>query len=172
MTQLQRCGIISRPMGLKGDFLIETENYTTLFSANEQIYIGYSPTFTDTYTVVQSKYHGKHIQVVCQTVTTKEKAELLVGKAVYVDARKQSGTYKEEYLVQEVIGCQAIDYKTKSTIGTITDVWQLPANDVWVVTTSENKEVLVAVIDSTIQKVNVKERYIELTLMEEIDGDE
>lgn len=172
MKQLQRCGIITRTMGLKGEFLIETDNFNALFANNDILYLGFSPQFTEPYTVVNSKFHGKHIQVLCKNITVKEKAELLIGKAVFIDADKKSGKYKEEFMVQEIIGCSAIDHITKNTIGTINDVWQLPANDVWVITTPDNKEILLPVIDSTVIAVHTEKKYIEIALMEEIDGDE
>mgnify|MGYP000934394711 CR=1 FL=1 len=91
---------------------------------------------------------------------------------VFIDADKKSGKYKEEFMVQEIIGCSAIDHITKNTIGTINDVWQLPANDVWVIMTPDNKEILLPVIDSTVIAVHTEKKYIEIALMEEIDGDE
>ena len=165
MKQLQRCGIITRTMGLKGEFLIETDNFNALFAHNDILFLGFSPQFTEPFTVVNSKFHGKNI-------TVKEKAEQLVGKAVFIDADKKTGQYKEEYMVQEIIGCAAIDHITKNTIGTINDVWQLPANDVWVIMTPDNKEILLPVIDSTVIAVHREKKYIEIALMEEIDGDE
>ncbi len=172
MKQLQRCGIITRTMGLKGEFIVETENFNALFSHNDILYLGFSPQFTEPYTVVNSKFHGKHIQVSCKNISVKEKAELLIGKAVFIDADKKSGKYKEEYMVQEIIGCSAIDHITKQEIGSIQDVWQLPANDVWVIITPDKKEILLPVIDTTVIAVHIEKKCIEISLMEEIDGDE
>lgn len=158
-------------MGLKGAVIVETDNYKGLFEKGEEVYLGLSPQFTERKVVKESKIHGNNVLILLEGYGTKEQAHELIGKALYADADKKSGNYSEEYLVDDIIGCQVISEKNNELIGAITDVWTLPANDVWVITTIDNNELLMPVIENTVKNIDIENKKIRVLLMEEIDGD-
>lgn len=171
MKKLQRCGIIIRTIGLKGHVIVETDNYKGIFEKGEEVYIGLSTQFTESKNVKESKIHGNNLQISFEGYETKEHAQELIGKALYADADKKTGNYSEEYLVDDIIGCEVISEHSIS-IGTVSDVWTLPANDVWVITTVNNGEILLPVIDDTVKNIDIVNKKIIVVLMEEIEGDE
>ena len=172
MEKLQRCGIIKRTVGLKGDVILELDNFNGMFEPGEEVYLGFTPQFSVKKIISNCKMHGKNFQISFVGYNTKELAETLIGNAVFADAEKRTGKYSEEYLVDDIMGSQVFDHKDKTLIGAVTDVWQLPANDVWVITKVDNTELLLPVIEDTVKEIHVSEKRIFVTVMEEIEGDE
>ena len=71
---------------------------------------------------------------------------------------------KDEYFIADLIGTKAID-EQEEEIGTIVDVLQTGANDVYVVKTPQKKEVLIPAIKDCILEVDVEAGYVKLHLL-------
>lgn len=64
---------------------------------------------------------------------------------------------KDEYFIADLIGLHAIDEEGEA-FGTISDVIQTGANDVYVVTTKQGEEVMIPAIKDCILEVSVEEQ--------------
>ena len=64
---------------------------------------------------------------------------------------------KDEYFIADPIGLRAIDEEGEA-FGTISDVIQTGANDVYVVTTKQGEEVMIPAIKDCILEVSVEEQ--------------
>ena len=64
---------------------------------------------------------------------------------------------KDEYFIADLIGLRAIDEEGEA-FGTISDVIQTGANDVYVVTTKQGEEVMIPAIKDCILEVSVEEQ--------------
>ena len=64
---------------------------------------------------------------------------------------------KDEYFIANLIGLRAIDEEGEA-FGTISDVIQTGANDVYVVTTKQGEEVMIPAIKDCILEVSVEEQ--------------
>jgi 16S rRNA processing protein RimM len=116
-------------------------------------------------------------------LTSVDEAEALKEQGVFVEESKIREPETEEFFVDEIVGCEVIDQQTKQKIGEIIDVWNMPANDVWVVQTDQG-EIPFPVIDDVIKKIDIKKRRVEVFVLEglmelgshaendEIDSDE
>ena len=72
---------------------------------------------------------------------------------------------EEQYFISDLIGCTGIDEQGK-VLGTITDVWIMPANDVWVLSTPEG-DIPLPVIDEVILSTEIQKKQVVIRL---IDG--
>jgi 16S rRNA processing protein RimM len=110
---------------------------------------------------VKAVNHEEYV-ITVEDIDKVEAAKKLVTKHVYVDESLLSGFAKQSPLLW--IGFSLID-KEKGKIGEIEDVVQTGSQ--WLARlTYQNKEVLVPLIEQTIDTVDIKAKTIEVTLPE------
>ncbi|MFM7338986.1 MAG: ribosome maturation factor RimM, partial [Bacteroidota bacterium] len=88
----------------------------------------------------------------------------LKDNGVFIDEQSLL-KHDEQYFISDLIGCMGID-EQGNKLGTITDVWIMPANDVWVLTTSEG-DIPLPVIDEVIISTDIQNKQITIRM---IDG--
>lgn len=86
------------------------------------------------------------------------------GCGLFVTKENRVKLKKDEYFIADLIGIKAIDEQDQE-IGTITDVLQTGANDVYVIKTSQEKEILVPAIKDCILDVDVEAGYVRMHLL-------
>jgi 16S rRNA processing protein RimM len=86
------------------------------------------------------------------------KARLLVTRENAVPLEEN------EYYIADLIGLSAISDEGEN-LGTVTDVMQTGANDVYVITTPEKKEILVPAIRDCILQVDLEKQEIQIHLL-------
>ncbi len=99
-------------------------------------------------------------------VDTIEKANELRGKVLYV-SRDDIKLDEGKYLVQDILGCKAIDANSQCEYGIVSDVFNTGANDIWEIK-CKDKEYLIPVIDGVLQSVDVENRIVTITPMKGI----
>lgn len=86
------------------------------------------------------------------------------GKSLYVERADAVRLNKDEYFIADLIGCQVVDEKG-SPLGVLKDVLETGANDVYIVTNPEGKELLFPAIKECVQKVDVENQLIQVYVM-------
>jgi 16S rRNA processing protein RimM len=86
------------------------------------------------------------------------KARLLVTRENAVPLEEN------EYYIADLIGLSAVSDEGEA-LGTVTDVLQTGANDVYVITTPEKKEILVPAIRDCILQVNLEKQEMRIHLL-------
>ena len=84
-----------------------------------------------------------------------EEAEALRGYDILVDRESLKPKEDDIYFVSDIIGLKVIDDDGRS-IGSVSDVWFFPSNDVYVVE-GELGEVLIPAVEDYVLDVNVEE---------------
>jgi len=107
------------------------------------------------------------------SVTSANDAANLIGMNVYIDASDMAPLPSGRYFVHDLIGCivKTID---RTTLGSITDVLLLPANDIYVIQTDE-KVVLLPAVQEFVKEVDIKTKTVVVTpipgMFEDTDED-
>ena len=104
------------------------------------------------------KPNGNVVIAQIKGVETIEQAEKLRNKVFYIkrdDAKLPEG----RYFISELIGCAVFDADTNASLGTLVDVSETGANDVWHIKKDE-KEYLVPAIPSVIVSVDIEKEII------------
>ena len=162
-------GVVNRPHGLDGSFtLTDVVSVPTRISAGSVVGIGFSREFLSAYTLADFKQSPDRITMRLQGITSKEAVMPLVDQAVYFSEADLLIEQDERYSIADILGCD-VRYITEEqlmSLGTVTDVLLLPANDVWVVTTPQGNEILIPVIDDVIVSVDTVNRQITVTLLD------
>lgn len=70
-----------------------------------------------------------------------------------------------EYYFHEIIGCFVVTDQGDE-LGTITEILETGANDVWIVKRKNKKDALIPFIDDVVKEIDVEEKRIVISLME------
>lgn len=97
-------------------------------------------------------------------VTSAEATGPLIDQAVYFCADDLGLDASLRYRIGDIEGCTVVD-DSGEYLGTISDIWLMPANDVWVVTTSSGSTIPLPVIDDVILSVDLTQRNIRVRLL-------
>ena len=122
------------------------------------------------YTVKSVQPHGNIVLMALKGVDTIEQAEALRNKTIYID-RKDVNLPEDRYFIADLIGCTVRDADSDKILGTLTEVSETGANDVWHIE-KDGKEYLVPAIDEIIMSVNVKDEDIVIRPLKGIFDDE
>ena len=87
-------------------------------------------------------------------VETMDAANTYRGKVLYMD-REDVELAPGTYLIQDLIGLAVVDADTGEEYGTLSDVTQTGANDVYHIRTPQGKEYLIPAIEQVIEKTDI-----------------
>ena len=88
-------------------------------------------------------------------------------------ARKDVNLSEDSWFIADLIGCKAVDADDESKIwGTLTDVSQTGANDVWHITDEKGQEYLLPVIPPVVIKTDVENEKVYIRPLKGIFDDE
>lgn len=104
-------------------------------------------------------------------VDTVEQAETLRGQVLYLN-RRDVKLPKGRYFICDLIGLTVVDNDSGATYGTVTDVTETGANNVYHMKTTDGKEVLIPAIPDVVKKVDVDGGEIRIFAMAGLFDDE
>jgi 16S rRNA processing protein RimM len=163
-------GRIIRTHGTQGHVVVGDclPNFTG-FQAQTPLGIGYSAAFTETFSVQETKKYGSGQFIVKFTgVNSPEAASKLKERGVFANEETLRASmetkFEEKFFDDELVGCRVVNRETGETIGTIKEIWDTPANEVWVVDYN-GKELPIPVIDEIVKHVNVARKTVSIFVM-------
>jgi len=168
-TQSEYIGVLGRVHGLDGTFVLsDAVPLPQGIVPGTSIAIGFSRDFTKPY-CVESFFQNEHRTLLkVREVTTAEAATQLLDNAVFASSDAIGAPSHDRFRIGDIEGSSVID-ESGNHIGTITEVWILPANDVWVVTTPTNNTIPLPVIDEVILNVDVETKRITARLLDGLE---
>ncbi len=120
--------------------------------------------------VISAKPHGNVVLMTISGVNSIEEAERLRGKVIYIN-RSDVKLPEGRYFISDILGCTVTDADTGETLGSLADVSETGANDVWHIK-KDGKEYLVPAIDDVIVSVKPEENLVVIRPLKGIFDDE
>ncbi|MEN3038865.1 MAG: ribosome maturation factor RimM [Candidatus Kryptonium sp.] len=165
MGDLCIIGKILRPYGLKGQICVKPiTDFVNRFKKLKRVYVGDNPIEVEEHYIVSSSLRNEEIILKFKNINDRTTAESFSGKFIYIPEEELLPLPEGYYYVHDLIGLKVYDVNGKK-IGIITDVWLLPANDVYVVE-SKGKEILIPAISEVVKKVDLENKMIIIDPME------
>lgn len=122
--------------------------------------------------VVASRPHGNVALMKLEGVDTVEQAAAMRNKIIYM-ARKDAKLPEGSWFIADLIGCKAHDADDEAKIwGTVTDISQTGANDVWHITDESGKEYLIPAIPSVVIDTDLENEKVYIRPLKGIFDDE
>ena len=157
------CGEVVTTHGIKGELKVYPWSDTPDFL--KEFRTVYTDGGKTPWTVTGCRAQKNMTLLKLKGVDTIEEAMKLRGKTLYIrraDAKLEEG----DYFIQELIGLSVVDGDTGRVYGTLSDVSQTGANDVYHITDEEGREWLIPAIPQVIQSVDLEEEKMVITPLE------
>lgn len=165
ITYDEYVGVVARSHGLDGTIVLsDVVALPSPLRPGQNVAIGYSREFTKVHRVAEFSHTEHRTTLRLTDVTTLEATAPLIDQAVYVCASDIGMDSSLRYRIGDIEGCTVVD-ESEKRLGTISDVWLMPANDVWVVTTDTGSTIPLPVIDDVVRSVDLSQRIITVRLL-------
>lgn len=157
-------GTISRTHGTAGAMILtQCPDASIALKSGTTVLIGFSANFAKPYILTSCESYKQSLVIMLKGVGMSD-IDQLRDNGVFID-EKQLLRDNEQYYISDLLECTAID-EEGHILGKITDVWIMPANDVWVLTTKDG-DIPLPVIDDVIISTDIEKKQIVIRL---IDG--
>lgn len=157
--QFLEAGEIVNTHGVRGEVRIQPWANTPEFLLDfDRLYIDGKPV-----SVQHARVHKTCVIAQLEGVDTLDRANALRGKQVCInrdDAHLQDG----QFFFQDLIGSKALDWTSGKELGTLVDILERPAGDVYVI--QGQREILVPAVPAFIKETDVENGLIRIQLIE------
>ena len=155
MEQYLRVGVISSTHGLKGEVKVfPTTDDPERFRKLKKVYLDTGKDYMPL-KVTGIKFFKNQVILKFQEFQDINEIEKYRGKDLLIDREQAVPLAENENFIVDLIDMDVYDEEEKR-LGTLTDVMQTGANDVYVVETDEGKEILLPAIPFCILDVDVE----------------
>lgn len=161
-TQDLVAGRIVRPHGLRGAVVLEPEtDLIARVGPETEIFLGDRKLPA---TVRRIVAHGRRFLMELEGVDTREEAEGLRDAVVRIRLEAIGGLPPNTYFRWQILGLRALE-EDGTELGTIVDVLETGANDVYEVERQDGGRLLLPAIDSVIREIDLEEGILRVRLL-------
>ena len=165
MNQMLRVGAVIKPHGIRGEIKVwpTTDDPYRFDELSEIILVKGS---SEKRIGISSVKYFKNIVILgLSGIDTVESAEALRGADLYVDREHAAPLSEGEYYIGDIIGMEVQDEEAHH-LGTISDVIDTAANDVYVVKLAGRRDLLIPAIKQCIVNVDVENNLMTVRLLD------
>jgi 16S rRNA processing protein RimM len=158
-------GYILKPQGIKGEIKINSvspdlDRYKKL----DKVYIS-KDNKRQIFPLEYVRIAGGFVFLKLIGVDSRTEAEQLREAEVQIAEKDLLTPGKNEYFIHDLVGCRVFS-EQGILIGKLTEVVQLNSNDIYVLSDSSGKEILIPAIRDVIRKVDIKNKRITVHMLE------
>lgn len=164
MEQFLRVGVFANTHGVHGEIkLFPTTDDVGRFAKGLPLWLETKQGRKE-FVVAGVKYFKNMVILRFEGVTNINEIEPYKGCDVYVDREHAVALADDEYFICDVLGAEVVTEEGEA-LGTLRDVMQTGANDVYVIALKNGKEALFPVIPDCVKDVDVERRRITVHVM-------
>jgi len=153
-------GKLGRTRGVQGELYITLlTDFPDRFLELKEIHVRQNKVWT-VRRLRSSRLVGGKPVVSFEGVKTKEEAARMTNLELGVKADEVVPLPDGSYYVYDLIGCEVIDERSGDTLGTIREVENYPAQDVYIVKGKAGDELLVPAVEKFVKEVDIKKRRV------------
>jgi 16S rRNA processing protein RimM len=152
-------GRITRGVGLKGELNVAALTDTLQrFEKLKTVWVGTGESQAAKHAVTAVRVTSSAVVVKLKGIDSRTAADALRGQLVFIAAKDVVAPKKGSYFIHDIVG-MTVETESGEAIGTVQEVMQLPANDVWIVG-GVGGEILIPAIKDVIRSVDVQRRRV------------
>jgi 16S rRNA processing protein RimM len=164
-SDLFAIGQIVKSWGLRGTLIVRPlTDKPERFSALGKVWVGTMESDRSPFQLKEARVKGRTIHLRLEQIRTRDAADALAGSFLYVTSDDLVRLPEGTHFVHDIVGSRVVDERGKK-IGTVKEVWKLPANDVYVVRKGKQEHLLPA-IQSVIDKIDTERKQIRVRMIE------
>lgn len=155
-------GKLRRPHGVCGEILMEVlTDFPERLIEGMLLYVG---TEQRPLRLVKRRYHRKALLVTFEGYETPETVGEFRNQYAFIPAASLAPLPEGEYYHHQILGLQVVD-ETGAGLGTIVEIIETGANDVYVVRQEGGRDILIPAIDPVILDVNLNSGKMHVYLL-------
>ena len=157
-------GRVERPWGLRGEIkVLPLTDFPERFDPEAQLYVR-----GEQRRVIRSRWQKGRVYLTLSGVERVDAAEALRGELLEVPADDTPDFSDGEYYVDDIEGCE-VATAAGDSLGTVREVLQPGANDVYVVARPGRRDLLVPALRDIVLEVDVEAKRITVDLPDGLD---
>ena len=168
-----KIGKIVNAVALRGEVKVyHYSDYKERFEELDEILVernGAKRHAMERYTIEGVRYQKDMAILKLKGVNDRNAAEALKDCDVYITEADLRELPEDTFYVRDLIGCRVInegsESETAEEIGTITDVLQNSAQDIYQIKTKSGKEVLIPAVGEFVKEINIGEKTVKVSLI-------
>ena len=165
MEQMFQVGVISSTHGVRGEVKVyPTTDDMRRFKKLKEVILD-TGREKKTLEIESVKFFKQLVILKFKGIDNINDIEKYKGKSLFVDREHAVRLRKDEYFIADMIGMQVVT-DTGEAFGTLKDVIETGANDVYIIETKEYGEVLIPAIKQCVLHVDVEQGVMQIHLME------
>lgn len=154
-------GIVLKPKGLKGELKVQpVTDFPESFLTRRELYLGKSPEDAVVRKLRSAKLQQGFAWLMFEGIETREQAEAVAGFRLYVTEQALEPMPDDRAYLHELIGLEVVD-EADGKVGVVSDVLQMPAQDVYEIDTG-GKKVLVPAVEEFITEIDLEKGVVTL----------
>jgi len=156
-------GYLRRPHGVRGEIVMDLHtDFPERLKASRKLFIGEKH---KGFMLEGARPHGKHVLVKFRGIDTPEEAGQYRNQWVYVKTSEVPELPEGQIYQHQLLGMTVLDESDK-ILGTLNEIIETGANDVYVVKDDAGKELLLPAIPPVILDIDPDRRLIRVHLLE------
>ena len=168
MEDLFQVGIITSTHGVKGEVKVyPTTDDVKRFKKLKDIILDTGKEYV-ALELESVKFFKQMVILKFKGIDSLNDVEKFRQKSLYVTRANAVRLRKDEYFIADLIGLKVIDEENKE-LGTLEDVMVTGANDVYVISLLNGKELLLPAIKQVVKNIDIQNRKIVVKIMEGLE---
>lgn len=164
MEDMLRVGVFANTHGVRGEIKVfPTTDDMTRFKKLKTLYLDKGTELVKL-EVSSVRFFKNMVIMKFKGIDNINDIEKYKGKDLLIERKQAVPLQENEYFICDIIASKVVTEEGEE-IGTLKEVLQTGANDVYVVKTEEGKEVLFPVIEECVLDVNTEEKVVTVRLM-------
>ena len=159
-----RVGVITEPHGVQGEVKLFPTTDDIAHLKKVKCYYLAGPEGMEELHPVGMKQQNDRLILRFAEFKDRNAVEKLRKRELYVDREQAVPLGKDEYYISDLIGLEV--YEDGEKIGTVEDVLETGANDVYQIRREDGRELLLPAIKQCVLKVDVEAGRMEVSVME------
>ena len=156
-----KIGKIVNAVALKGE--VKVYHYTDYKERFEEI----NELIIDNkkYKIENVRYQKEKAIIKLEGINDRTMAENIKDKDIYITENDLRELPEDTYYIKDLVGLKVVDYQSGDTIGTVSDVLQNSAQDIYTVKLENGKEIMIPAVSEFIKEISMDEKNIKVKLI-------
>ena len=150
-------GKFRKPHGIRGEVRMTVlTDFPDLIEIGQKVYVGQN---YQAYKIKSLRWHGGDLLVSLEDMLDRTAVEIFRNIMIYMKSEDMPAPPEGEYYLHQLVGIDVVTDQGKN-LGRLKEVILTGANDVYLVGSPEEKEILLPAIEEVILEINLEDRIM------------